>query len=260
MVRDWKDDLKRFEDFLKSLNLKKYAYLRVIKTVEQDLGKELLPLDIYYKFYWDTSNFKDYEDIFHIYWSEKLNPYIYNFIKKYFYGCSLQFVEEGFKARMYRIWMAVLTQFHFQYLWNALFKEKILSTPSLDLLGLDGVVEIEGVRVGIQIKKISYRREASARRFTKRQRSYADLLAEIPYLVLDKEEIINKLNNPRVKEKNKVKYKKALMVFEENFTQYENGFVVFKERYLRKIRKILMERVGEMGEGGMIPYYEFLKW
>ena len=78
-----------------------------------------MPLEIYYRYYWDSTDFKDFEEVFKIYWHEKLNPHIYNFIKKYFYGCSLQFVEEGFKARLYRIWVSLLTQFHFQYLWNA---------------------------------------------------------------------------------------------------------------------------------------------
>ncbi|EDP75205.1 Type II restriction enzyme TthHB8I (endonuclease TthHB8I) (R.TthHB8I) [Hydrogenivirga sp. 128-5-R1-1] len=85
------------------LELEKYKELRAIKTVEQDLPQDLLPLEIYYRYYWDSTDFKDFEKVFEIYWHEKLNPYIYNFIKKYFYGCSLQFVEEGFKARLYRI-------------------------------------------------------------------------------------------------------------------------------------------------------------
>ncbi|EDP73370.1 TaqI family restriction endonuclease [Hydrogenivirga sp. 128-5-R1-1] len=142
MSRNWKKDLDKFENFLENIDIKKYAHLRMIKTVEQDLPRDLLPLEIYYRYYWDTTNFKDYDDIFRIYWSEKLSPYIYNFIKKYFYGCSLQFVEEGFKARLYRIWMSILTQFHFQYLWNALFDEKLISNPKLDMMGIDAIVEL----------------------------------------------------------------------------------------------------------------------
>ena len=105
MVRDWERDLKEFEKFLGGLELEKYKELRAIKTVEQDLPQDLLPLEIYYRYYWNTTDFKDFEEVFEIYWHEKLNPHIYNFIKKYFYGCSLQFVEEGFKARLYRIWV-----------------------------------------------------------------------------------------------------------------------------------------------------------
>ncbi len=100
MKRDWGYDLNKFESFLKKINVTEYVHLRQIKTVEQDLPKELLPLEIFYRYYWTITDFKDFNEIFTIYWSEKLNPYIYEFIKKYFYGCSLQFVEEGFRARI----------------------------------------------------------------------------------------------------------------------------------------------------------------
>jgi len=153
MARNWKVDLKKLVDFLKNIEIQKYTHLRQIKTVEQDLPQELLPLEIYYNYYWDTTDFKDYDEIFKIYWSEKLNPYIYDFIKKYFYGCSLQFVEEGFKARLYRIWMSILTQFHFQYLWNALFKEKLISSAELDMMGIDAIIELNKIKLAIQVKK-----------------------------------------------------------------------------------------------------------
>jgi hypothetical protein len=152
-MRDWQTNLKKFENFLKNIDIEKYSYLRNIKTVEQDLPKDLLPLELYYKYYWDSTNFKNFDEIFEIYWREKLNPYIYNFIKKYFYGCSLQFVEEGFKARLYRIWMSILTQFHFQYLWNALFDKKLKSNPQLDLMGIDAILNLNDTNIAIQIKK-----------------------------------------------------------------------------------------------------------
>jgi len=118
----WRDKLERYEEFLKSIPVEKYEYLRAIKTVEQDLPRELLPLEIFYEYYWYGENFADYEEVFGVYWEEKLR-FIHKFIEKYFYGCSLQFVKEGFKARLYRTWMSILTQFHFQYLWNAEFPD-----------------------------------------------------------------------------------------------------------------------------------------
>ena len=50
MVRDWERDLKEFEKFLGGLELEKYKELRAIKTVEQDLPQDLLPLEIYYRY------------------------------------------------------------------------------------------------------------------------------------------------------------------------------------------------------------------
>ncbi len=256
-MRNWKKDLNKFESFLKSIDMQKYAYLRAIKTVEQDLPQDLLPLEIYYRYYWDEIDFKDYDEIFKIYWNEKLK-YIYNFIKKYFYGCSLQFVEEGFKARLYRIWTSILTQFHFQYLWNALFDEKLISTPKLDIMGIDAIIELNEIKIAIQIKKVSYRREASNRRFTKRQQSYADIIVEIPYLVIDIEELKNKLTNPRIKDSTKIKYKNILDIFNKNFIRLNNGFVIFREEYLKYIRRLMLEKLKTAEKGSKITYYEVL--
>ncbi len=260
MTRNWKKDLAKFENFLRNIDIQKYARLRMIKTVEQDLPRDLLPLEIYYKYYWDTTDFKDYDEVFRIYWSEKLNPYIYDFIKKYFYGCSLQFVEEGFKARLYRIWMSILTQFHFQYLWNALFDEKLISTPELDMMGIDAIVELNKVKIAIQVKKVSYRREASDRRFTRRQQSHADIVVEVPYLVIDIDDLKNKIANPRVRESTKIKCQNALDIFNKNFIKLDNGFVISKEEYLRHIRKVILEKLKTAEKGKKITYDEVLIW
>ena len=260
MVRNWEVDLNKFEDFLKNIEIEKYAHLRQIKTVEQDLPRELLPLEIYYSYYWDTADFKDYDEIFKIYWSEKLHPYVYDFIKKYFYGCSLQFVEEGFKARLYRIWMSILTQFHFQYLWNALFREKLISSAELDMMGIDAIVELNKIKIAIQVKKVSYRREASDRRFTRRQQTHADIVVEVPYLVIDVDELKSKILNPRVRENAKVKCKNALDIFNKNFIKFDNGFVIFREEYLRHIRKIILEKTKTAEKGTKITYEEILIW
>ncbi len=258
MVRDWERDLKKFEKFLGRLELEKYRELRAIKTVEQDLPQDLLPLEIYYRYYWDRTDFKDFEEVFKIYWHEKLNPHIYNFIKKYFYGCSLQFVEEGFKARLYRIWVSLLTQFHFQYLWNASQEEKILSSPELDAMGIDGIVELNDLKVGIQIKKISYRREASSRRFTKRQQKFADVIVEIPYLVVDTEDLQNKVVSPRVKEKSRERYMALLQLFNKNFIKLDNGFVIFKGSYLEHVREVILKESISIKRGSKITYDEIL--
>ncbi len=247
-----------FEDFLRNIDMQKYSDLRNIKTVEQDLPKELLPLEIYYRYYWDTTEFKDYDEIFEEYWRKKLSPHIYNFIKKYFYGCSLQFVEEGFKARLYRIWVSILTQFHFQYLWNSLFPEKLTSTPELDMLGIDAVFELKGLKVDLQVKKVSFRREASSRRFTRRQRMHADVILEVPYLVVDREELVSKIGSKRVKSANKERYRRMLELFDRNFLKLDNGFVIFKDSYLKNIRDVLIERINGVSKGEKISYEDVL--
>jgi len=257
-MRNWKEDLKKFTDFLESLDIERYSYLRRIKTVEQDLPQELLPLDLYYEYYWNTTKFKDFEEVFEIYWKEKFNPHIREFIKNYFYGCSLGFVEEGFKARLYRIWMSILTQFQFQYLWNTLFDEELESSAELDKLGIDAVVTLNGKKVGMQIKKVSYRREASSRRFTKRQQKYVDVIVEIPYIVIDVNELKDKLRNPRVRKENKKRYKQILNLFGKNFNRLKNGFVIFNKDYLAHIHNIILLKTSKVKAKTKIEYNDIL--
>ena len=54
MTRDWKKDLTKFESFLRSIDMQKYENLRKIKTVEQDLPKNLLPLYYHLKYITST--------------------------------------------------------------------------------------------------------------------------------------------------------------------------------------------------------------
>jgi len=257
MKRNWQKDLEKYEKFLKNIDVEKYAELRPRKTVEQDLPPDLIPLAIFYRHYWDSNEFKDYEEVFEIYWNEKFNPHIRNFIKKYFYGCSLMFVEEGFKARLYRTWMSVLTQFHFQYLWNTLFENKLISDWELDQMGIDAKVTIADKNVGLQVKKISYRREASHRRFTKRQQKHVDVVVEIPYLVVDTDELARKLESERTWESTKKECKKLITLFNENFVKYDNGFVIFKKEYLKQVYGTIEEKVRSSSKNE-ITYDEIL--
>ncbi|CEG12081.1 Type II restriction enzyme TthHB8I (Endonuclease TthHB8I) (R.TthHB8I) (modular protein) [groundwater metagenome] len=259
MNQDRAVNLKKFEKFLKNIDIEKYSHLRIIKTLEQDMSPNLLPLEIYYKYFWESDDYKEYDEIFRIYWNEKL-PYIYEFIKKFFYGCSLQFVEEGFKARLYRIWISILTQFHFQYLWNKLFDEKLESNANLDGLGIDARFTKNGKIISIQIKKISYKREVSDRRFTSRQQKYADIVVEVPYLVIDTDELQDKIKNPRTRETTKEQCRKALDIFNTNFLKLQNGFVIFNEDYLNKVYQKIMDKTSEATKGNKITYDEIIEW
>jgi hypothetical protein len=253
---NWKVAFEKFETFLSGIKLDKYQHLKNIKTVEQDLPKELIPLDILYKYYWFDQNFLSFDEIFEEYWKNRLNPHIYKFIKKYFYGCSLQFVEEGFKARLYRIWISILTQFHFQYLWNAMFDEKLFSSPEIDMKGIDAIVRLNGIRIGFQIKKVSFRREVSDRRFTKKHQKYVDVIVEVPYLVINLETMQEKIDSKRTSEKTKNTCRNLMELFRSNFIKFPNGFVVFRREYIDHIRKKLDDL--ELVSGTKITYDEIL--
>ncbi|NPA32531.1 MAG: TaqI family restriction endonuclease [Aquificae bacterium] len=245
--------LKEFEEFLKGIDLKKYEDLRKIKTVEQDLPKPLNPLPLLYGYYWEKRDFIDFDEFFNKYW--KQNPEaLMEFIERYFYGCSLQFVKEGLRARIFRTWVSVLTQFHFQYVWEEYFPEPLEANPELDMKGIDTLVSFGEMKVGVQIKKISYRKEASERKFTKRQRKYVDMLVEVPYLVVKKEELFKKTKSGR--EDTKKRAETLLGFFEKNFKVLGNGFIVFKRGYVEIVRERIKEGI-KRGED-FIPFTEFL--
>jgi len=148
--------------------------------------------------------------------------------------------------------MSVLTQFHFQYSWQAFCPEPLEANPELDLNGIDSIIHFGDLKVGIQIKKISYRKEASERKFKKKQKSIVDMKVEVPYIVLDKEEVKRKLMSKRTKEW----LRNLLSSYEEYFRELSNGFVVFREEYVKKVReKILVS----LGRNVIIPYTEFLE-
>jgi len=171
----------------------------------------------------------------------------------------LNFVEEGFMARLYRTWMSVLTQFHFQYLWNSLISEKLESTAELDMMGIDAWFELKNKKIGIQIEKISFRREVSSRKFGKRQQKYVHLIAEIPYVIDDPEELKAKIVSERTGDATKRRCRIQLKLFNESFERYPNGFVVFRESYIQMIYKHIQKRIIALKEG-KISYNEFLSW
>lgn len=89
--------LTEFETFLETIPLEKYREeLLPVKTVEQDLPRDLNPLPDIYRHYWtDTSKrFPDYESFFEQWWREHLAS-IDEFVRQYFWGCSYDFVRLG---------------------------------------------------------------------------------------------------------------------------------------------------------------------
>jgi histone deacetylase complex regulatory component SIN3 len=71
--------LETFERFLASLDLESYQQkYRPIKTVEQDLPRELNPLPDLYEHYWkaleDNPSFLGFEEFFDHWWEKRLRP------------------------------------------------------------------------------------------------------------------------------------------------------------------------------------------
>lgn len=209
--------------------------------------------------------FLNFNEWFEQYWTdmngnEEVKASLKKFKTYFFNGADEEWFKDGFRARMYRTWISLLTQIHFQYLWNKLFDEKLESSALLDSLGLDALFTKGNRTIGIQIKKISFRREVSDRRFTPSQKKFADVIIEIPYVVDNPTEIKEKLLNPKSRPTTKETLTKKLDIFNESFSMFPNGFVIFREDYLRKIYKIIESRLDSLSIGDTINYDEFLDY
>ncbi|GIV09388.1 MAG: type-2 restriction enzyme TthHB8I [Fimbriimonadales bacterium] len=240
------DVLKQFEKFLESIPLEQYrAELLPIKTVEQDLPKSLNPLPAIYEAYWTdkVKEFPTYDQFFEDWWSSHLRA-IDEFVRKYFWGCSWEFVRLGFKARLYRTTVSVLTQFHFCYAWKSQCISPLEANWELDLRGVDAEVSVENERVALQIKKETYRSEAaSSGRFAKRRQEYR-IVVEIPYTLTRPEEWKSAVEKARLESRRR---QAKLLLFCASHLQrwLGNGFVVFQSDYPSAVEKFIKQKVSQ---------------
>lgn len=256
-----KDVLNEFEKFLKSIPIDVYQQeLRHIKTVEQDLPKSLNPLPLIYKYYWfpESLNFLNFEDFYNCWLNENIEGYR-TFKEKYFWGCSEYFIKLGLKARLYRTFVSVLTQFHFCYLWITHCDLKLEASADLDLKGIDAKIIInKGKEIFVQIKKETYRSEArESGRFSRRLND-SHMIIEIPYTVTPPEEWRRKLANAR-KEQNKLVYDLFYFLSSRYEEILPNGFFIFRSGYPLAIQNLILEK-SNSNFTGHIGWMEVLSW
>lgn len=249
--------LEKFEKFLVSIPLDRYREeLLPIKTVEQDLPKQLNPLPDIYKEYWTDDvrkSFATFDDFFDSWWEGKLRE-IDQFAQRYFWGCSWKFVRLGFKARLYRTFVSVLTQFHFSYAWKSCCNSSLKAEPELDMQGVDAEVFVNNVKVALQIKKETYRAEASlGGRFVSRKPRYR-LVVEVPYTVTKPDEWKNRCKNAKLNHTRK-KYEQMYFLASRLQRWLENGFVVFTEKYPQAVEAFITEYVAEPSKFNTGPVY-----
>lgn len=224
-------DLEKYRDFLQTIPLNEYREkLKDIKWVEQDLPKEMLPLASIFKHYWEERQFLNFDEWFETFWKElNTNPQskeaLRQFKRYYFDKNNDGWFKKGFKARMYRTWVSVLTQLDFCYMFEYICAREgknlqLEANAELDARGIDARVN----DIGFQIAKISQRKEA-------RTVGEKKAVVTIPYAVFNIEEFERKCESPRVKDKSG--YRKALASFRKYFIRLQNGFVVFNENYLK---------------------------
>ncbi|RTI13152.1 restriction endonuclease [Thermus scotoductus] len=244
--------LEAFEDFLRGLDLESYGgKYRSTKTVEQDLPRELNPLPDLYEHYWKPNAnhpfFPPFEEFFSQWWDRRLKP-LDEFIRKYFWGCSYEFVRLGLEARLYRTAISIWTQFHFCYRWQASCTLSLQAAPELDSQGIDALIQVRAEHlVGIQIKKESYRKEARGENRFVRKRQIVSALLEIPYTLQTREELQKRANHAKTR---KETYLLWLQVA-NHLEHLPNNFVIFRESYVRRIEDFLQRNATLTG---LIPW------
>lgn len=233
MPKDPIKDFEKYRKFLESIPLSKYREeLKDIKWVEQDLTMEMLPLEFIFRYYWFERKFLNFDEWFEDFWKElntkpESKQALKQFKKYFFDKDGNGWFKKGFRARMYRTWVSVLTQLDFCYVFESIcFKESknliLECNAELDARGVDARIN----NIGFQIAKISQRKEARTVGGKKN-------VIIIPYAVFNIEEFRHRLTSPRVKDK--TGYQKALNSFNKYFIRLNNGFIVFKEDYLKPI-------------------------
>jgi len=226
-----REALDSYRAFLQSIPLAKYREtLKDVKWVEQDLYPEMLPLASIYRNYWHNQNFLDFESWFEQFWNElHSNPLslaaVKSFKKYYFDKDNDGWFKLGFKARMYRTWVSVLTQIDFYYVFKYVCAKKgyditFEANATLDRKGID-------LRIGeldFGISKVSQRKEARS--------GGSGRVIVLPYAVFDISDFSRKSNSARVSPASRMAYRKSIEAFNKYFIQLSNGFVVFKEEYI----------------------------
>lgn len=245
VVKKSLEDLKKYRYFLETILLDKF---RDIKWVEIDLPREMVPdpeggkrfrfrylhLAWIFKYYWDERRFLSFDEWFKIYWKEintkpEIRQVLEKFKKYYFDDADNNWFKKGFKARMWRTWVSVLTQIDFCYMFGYICAKegkdlRLEANAELDARGIDAKVD----NIGFQIGKRSQRKEARTESLVKKEAVVA-----VPYVVWDPDELKKKIQNPRTRIKNT--YQKMVDSFDKYFIKLQNGFVVFNENYLKPI-------------------------
>jgi hypothetical protein len=228
--------LNLFRKFLESIPLDKLREETVkIKRVEQDLPKEILPLESIFRHYWENKQFLEFDEWFENFWKElhdnpKKKEALEKFKLEYFNGADEEWFKEGFRARMYRTWTAILTQldfcYAFAYICEKLNKKyKLIANAELDRKGIDLRVN----NIDFQVTKISERKEARPTKSKKQK------VIIIPYPVFNLEKLKRLSQSTKVKPENRKKYENIIRTFYRYYSILKNGFVVFNTEFVKEI-------------------------
>jgi len=220
------NERKEYENFLSTIDLKKYReQYSKIKSVEEDLPKNIQILKLIYKTYWEDKKFTDYDSFWDVYFKlyEKL-LIDYNIKRNgnsiHSDGAYLAFLD-GLKARLYRTWASILGQIQLGYVIKSIYTDReVLMSAELDWGGVD--IRVVGYE-DYDVKKITKRKDIKTERINN------DETIKIRYYVPSRDVI----ENPYLKNG---EYCKPYLDFKKDNTLdiLPNGFVIFTENVILK--------------------------
>jgi len=234
---------EEFRQFLGTIDLNRYREeFKNKKYVEQDLPNDVvnIMLNSLYENYWEKKKFFSFDTWFEEVWDKIVDLKEFIEFLWYYWHKRLgkdenwdKWFKEGLKARLYRTWTAVLTQFDFSYTVICVKEEKrynfsISASSELDKKGVDLRLSISGHYIDFQIYKISERKEA---RETRKN------IIRVPYPVISRKNLIEKIKSPYVRKRSA--YKTMLKIFDKYYEELDNGFIVFKKELAEEILKRL---------------------
>lgn len=223
------NDRKRFEDFLRSVNLDGYrVQYNPIKIVEMDLDKDIHALELLYTVYWEERDFITFEQFYARYLEEKkTNLEAFRtkiqMCKKCFY--------KGLPARIYRTWASIITQIQGAYVAEDIFgADTVEMSEELDHKGADFRIGYKGRIFNCQVKKESFSREV--RQGKKGKKKLDGKWLNIGYFVPGRDVFANhkKLNGEY-----KEPYKR--FVADKRLKRLPNGFVIFTDELFAPLKK-----------------------
>lgn len=243
-----KNELKEFNDFLESIDLDKYRdKYKSIKTMEADMSKDIQALNSIYKTYWDRNNLKidkflSFDDYYHKYYLS------YEMLKKVIefnnnkIGLCNECLMKGIEARIYRTWASLITQIQAGYCCAEVFgKRNVEQSVDLDHLGIDIKVTYKNIKIGIQIKKETGRREIVNRKPQPKEQKEVSKIYNIYYKVITQEEFDNPKYKVKGKNYNVGDFKPYAFLFgldgsEPYLNRLPNGFIIFTKKFFKKIK------------------------
>ncbi|MCE9585009.1 TaqI family restriction endonuclease [Candidatus Nomurabacteria bacterium] len=224
-----KKSLKKFETFLKSINLESYRKRFLpIKIVEMDMPKNIQAISMLYEIYWKEKKFIGYDSFY-----KEYLKYLKSDIEAFRIKttmCKVCFYK-GLPARIYRTWASLITQIHAGYVAESVFGSKSVEmSEELDHLGADFRVHYKGNFLNYQVKKETHSREVRKQKVSKKKLKgrFVNIAYNVPARDVFKD--------PKTK---KGEWRKPYKEFVQNkdLTRFKNGFVVFTPSVFKEKKK-----------------------